>query len=141
MRREERPPSLRRPGCVPERADGRGRDCRGARCSQFLGLLERQAAFAVEELAKTAVTGTVGAADDFRRDAVARFAASAAALEPVFPANGPALGNRRDWVFGVHLPLRQPVVPVRKAYGIRVARQAGGLPANPPPRGRRGQRR
>lgn len=52
---------------------------------KLLGRREGQAAFAVEQFTQSLVAGTGLTADDFRGDAVACFAASAAAFEPVFP--------------------------------------------------------
>ncbi len=55
--------------------------------SKFLGRGEGQAALAVEKFFQPPVAGTRLAPDDFRRDAVAQFAAMTPALEPVFPTD------------------------------------------------------
>lgn len=102
---------------------------------QLLGALEGQAAFAFVEPAQAAVAGTAGAADALRGDLVAGLAPGAAAFEPVFPANGPTLGNRRDLVFRVHGQLSRPVSGARAGYDIQAGRQAAGLPPSPLRRG------
>ena len=81
--------------------------------SQFFRLLEREAAFAVEQFAKPLVAGTVRAADDLGRHFITRLAAGATALEPDIPANGAALGDDRDWVFRVHARLQSQAFPTR----------------------------
>ena len=48
--------------------------------SEFFRLLERQAAFAIEEFPQALVAGTAGPADDLRGNAVARLAPGAAAF-------------------------------------------------------------
>ncbi len=98
---------------------------------QLFRFLKWQAALSLVEAAKALITGTAGPANDLGCDAIAGLAARAAALEPVFPANGPVLRDDRDLVVRVHAQLRQQGVPSPARYDIRAVLQGDALPASP----------
>src|ERR1039458_7567456 len=108
---------------------------------QFFRRRERQSTLTVEELAQAAVAGAARAAYDSWRDAVAEFAAPASAFEPVFPAHDLSHGDRGDFGFRVHSPLRAQVPYTPARYRIPACSQAFGLLPNQPPRHRRGRLR
>ena len=85
----------------PNVADGVGAEVENARGhSHELELLSRgewQTSFAIEKLLQPPVAGTAFAPDDFRRDAIAQFAAMTPPFQPIFVADHAINRDARDF--------------------------------------------
>ena len=66
---------------------GFARAAAGVYALKFFRRCERQPAFTVEEFFQPSVAGTAFAPDDFRRDAIAQFAAMTPPFQPIFVAD------------------------------------------------------